>query len=103
MKPLLPSVDAGGALREACFALLLRGRRPVAVADLAAAIGIDHAIASAGVATLSEAGWLDVDDSGRVVGAAGLSLATGPHRLTLDDSPFRTWCAYDALGIAAAL
>lgn len=83
MKPLLPALDAAGLLREAGFALLLRDRRPVEVADLAAAIGIDPGAADAAVTTLAEAGWLDLDDSGRVVGAAGLSLATGPHRLTL--------------------
>lgn len=55
------------------------------------------------VSTLAETGWLDLDASGRVVGAAGLSLSTGPHRLSLGESEFRTWCAYDSLGIAAAL
>jgi Alkylmercury lyase len=38
-----------------------------------------------------------------VTGAAGLSLTTGPHRLTIDGAAFRTWCAYDSIGIAAAL
>src|SRR5437773_3705132 len=33
----------------------------------------------------------------------GLSLSTGLNVLTLGDAEFRTWCAYDALGIAAAL
>ena len=103
MKPLLPALDAAGLLREAGFALLLRDRQPVEVADLAAAIGIDAASASFAVTTLGQAGWLDLDDSGRVVGAAGLSLATGPHHLTLGAGSFRTWCAYDSLGIAAAL
>jgi alkylmercury lyase len=103
MRPLLPAVDAPGLIRETGFALLLRDRRPVDLRDLAAASGIDvHDVASA-VATLAEAGWLDLDGSGRVVGAAGLSLTTGPHRLTLAGEAFRTWCAYDALGIAAAL
>src|SRR6266540_2236991 len=103
MKPLLPALDAAGLLREAGFALLLRDRRPVVVADLAAAIGIDAVAGSSAVTTLAQAGWLDLDDSGRVVGAAGLSLATGPHHLTLGAGAFRTWCAYDSLGIAAAL
>jgi Alkylmercury lyase len=103
MKPLLPAVDAAGLLREAGFALLFRDRRPVEVADLAAAIGTEAGAAGAAVTTLAQAGWLDLDDSGRVVGAAGLSLTTGPHRLTIADAPFRTWCAYDSLGIAAAL
>jgi len=103
MKPLLPALDAAGLLREAGFALLLRDRQPVEVADLATAIGIDAGAASSAVTNLAQAGWLDLDDSGRVVGAAGLSLSTGPHHLTLGGAPFRTWCAYDSLGIAAAL
>jgi hypothetical protein len=103
MKPLLPAIDAAGLLREAGFALLLRDRRPVEVADLATAIGIGPDVVAAAVTTLAQSGWLDLDDAGRVVGAAGLSLATGPHHLTLDDAPFRTWCAYDSLGITAAL
>jgi hypothetical protein len=103
MKPSLPAIDAAGLLREAGFALLLRDRKPVTVTDLAAAIGINVGAAVPAVTTLAQAGWLDLDDAGRVVGAAGLSLATGPHHLILGDAPFRTWCAYDSLGIAAAL
>lgn len=103
MKPLLPAVDAAGLLREAGFALLFRGRRPVDVAELAAAMGIDIKAAGGAVTTLAQAGWLDLDGAGRVIGAAGLSLVTGPHSLTLGAASFRTWCAYDALGIAAAL
>jgi hypothetical protein len=103
MKPLLPAVDTAGLLRETGFALLLRDHRPVEVADLARVIGIDAGAAKGAVTTLAQAGWLDLDGSGRVVGAAGLSLATGPHRLTLGGAPFRTWCAYDSLGIAATL
>lgn len=103
MKPLLPAIDAAGPLREAAFAVLLRDRRPVEVTRLADVVGLDPEVAGEAVATLAKAGWMDLDDSGRVVGAAGLSLATGPHRLTLDGAPFRTWCAYDSLGIAAAL
>lgn len=103
MKPPLPTVDAAGLVRETGFALILRDRQPVEVADLARAVGIDVDAAGSAVATLARAGWLDLDDSGRVVGAAGLSLATGPHHLTLGEASFRTWCAYDSLGIAAAL
>ena len=103
MKPLLPAVDAAGLIREAGFALLLRDHRPVEVADLATAVGLDAAAAAATVSALAETGGLDLDGSGRVVGAAGLSLSTGPHRLSRGDHEFRTWCAYDSLGISAAL
>lgn len=102
-KPLRPAVDAAGQLREVAFAMLLRGRRPVEVADLAAATGLRLDAATSTVAALATTGWLDLDESGRVAGAAGLSLVAGPHRLMLGDARFRTWCAYDSLGIAAAL
>ena len=103
MKPLLPAIDATGLLREAGFALLLRDGRPVELADLASAIGLEIEAARRAVTTLAGAGWLDLDGFGRVTGAAGLSLATGPHGLTIGARHFRTWCAYDALGISAAL
>ena len=90
-------------LREAGFALLLRDQRPIEVAELATAVGLDDEAAAASVSTLANTGWLDLDGSGRVVGAAGLSLSTGAHRLSLGTSEFRTWCTYDSLGIAAAL
>jgi hypothetical protein len=102
-KPLLPAVDAAGRLREVAFARLLLDRRPIEVAELAALMGLRLDVAASAVATLANAGWLDLDESGRVAGAAGLSLVNGPHRLTLDGADFRTWCAYDSLGIAAAL
>lgn len=38
-----------------------------------------------------------------MLGAAGLTLGEGPHGLTIDGHSFRTWCAFDALGIPAAL
>ena len=102
-KPLLPAIDAAGRLREAAFALLIRDRSPLGLDDLARVTGLESEAVGDATATLAGAGWLDVDEAGRITGAAGLSLATGPHGLTLGEAPFRTWCAYDALGIAAAL
>lgn len=70
---------------------------------MAAATGLSPEATHRAVSALAEAGWLDLDQQQRVTGAAGLSLANGPHRLTIGDASFRTWCAYDALGIPAAL
>lgn len=100
-KPLLPAVEAAGLLREAAFAVLVRDRRPPRLEDLARSTG--PATVRDLTATLAAAGWLDLDEGGHITGAAGLSLTTGLHGLTLDGTPFRTWCAYDALGVAAAL
>ena len=103
MKPLLPAIDTAGPIREAGFALLFRDHQAVEVEDLAATVAIDLDAAETAVESLAEAGWLDRDAAGRVTGAAGLSLTTGPHGLRLGDAEFRTWCSYDGLGIAAAL
>lgn len=102
-KPLLPAVDRAGQIRELAFALLLLDRRPIEASALAAHMGVRGEAIRESVDGLAGGGWLDLDDAGRIVGAAGLSLTTGPHGLTIDESPFRTWCAYDSLGIAAAL
>ena len=88
-------------LRAVAFALLLARRLPVNGADIAAAAGVDDVRAT--LDALAGAGWLDRDTEGRVTGAAGLSLDHGTHVLIIAGHRFRTWCAYDALGIAGAL
>ncbi|MEP6468239.1 MAG: organomercurial lyase [Chloroflexota bacterium] len=102
-KPLLPAIDTAGQLRETAFAFLLRDQRPVSPNELADATALGRDAVTASVGALATAGWLDLNAEGRVTGSSGLSLDTGPHRLTLSGAAFRTWCAYDALGIAAAL
>jgi alkylmercury lyase len=102
----LPSVsaeDVYGRVREAAFALLLADRQPVALERLASLSGLSADRLEPLLDTLARAGWIDRDAEGRVSGSAGLSLTTGPHRLVLDGTAFHTWCAYDAIGIAAAL
>lgn len=95
----LPGPEA--SLRAVAFALLLAGRMPVNGADIAAAAGVDDV--GGALDALAGAGWLDRDTRGRVTGAAGLSLDHGTHALMIAGHRFRTWCAYDALGIAGAL
>lgn len=99
----LSAEDVHARVRAAAFALLFADRRAVDVERLAAATGIPMDRLPALLAALAAAGWVDRDADGRVTGAAGLSLTTGPHRLVVDGTAFRTWCAYDAIGIAAAL
>ena len=90
-------------IRNAAFALLLRDRKPIEPGALARIVGLDRAAAAAVFEDLARSGRIDRDDEGRITGAAGLSLEHGPHALTLPEGRYRTWCAYDALGIAAAL
>lgn len=102
-RPGLPAADLHERIREAAFALLLAGRRPVSADELARASGTPPAALPAMLDQLAAAGWVDRDGEGRVTGSAGLSLTTGPHRIAIDGTEFRTWCAYDSIGIAAAL
>ena len=89
-KPLMPAVDAAGRLREAAFALLLHHHEPVTLTALADATGVGNEAVRRSLASLAEAGWVDLTDDGLVAGAAGLSLVVGPHRLVVGQRAFRT-------------
>jgi hypothetical protein len=102
-RPGLPADDLHERIREVAFALLMTERRPIALGEIAAATGTPEATLSRMLDRLAGAGWIDRDEAGRVTGSAGLSLTTGPHRITIEGTAFRTWCAYDSIGIAAAL
>ncbi len=102
-RPGLPAAELHERIREAAFALLMTERRPITTDEIAAAAGAPLGALPAMLDQLDGAGWIDRDADGRLTGSAGLSLSTGPHRLTIDGSEFRTWCAYDSIGIAAAL
>jgi alkylmercury lyase len=51
---------------------------------------------------LDRAGRIRRDETGRVVGSAGLSVIPDRHRIELNGRTFWTWCAYDILGIFGA-
>lgn len=102
-RPGLPAAELHERIREAAFALLLTERRAITAEAIAAATGAPPGALPAMLDQLASAGWIDRDADGRVTGSAGLSLTTGPHRIAIDGTEFRTWCAYDSIGIAAAL
>ena len=102
-RPGLPAADLHERIREAAFALLLTERRAIATNEIASVTGAPIPALATMLDQLADAGWIDRDEQGRVTGSAGLSLTTGPHRIAIDATEFRTWCAYDSIGIAAAL
>jgi alkylmercury lyase len=90
---------SGRALRDAGFHSVLAGRA-VPLADLAAMVGASETAGE----ELAARGLIVLDDARRIVGAHGLSLVEArQHRLTIRGRTFWTWCAIDAVGIAAAL
>jgi hypothetical protein len=54
-------------------------------------------------AELVARGRAEVDDNGRIVGIHGLTLRETRHDLLHAGRLHRTWCAFDAIGIPAAL
>ena len=104
----LPVFLAGGddlavRLRELAFGVLLQDAEPVEVERLASLSGMDGGVVREALDALALAGKVDRDESGRVLGSAGLTISSGAHDLTLAGHRYRTWCAFDAIGIAAAL
>ena len=93
---LSPDEALAERVRVAAFALLLRTPRAIEVADIASAAGLNEI--GRILDALADAGQIDRDPQGRVTGAVGLSLDHGPHALKIGGHPYRTWCAYDALG-----
>lgn len=102
-RPALPAADLHERLRETAFALLWTSGRPIPPGEIGTAAGVQADDIARLLDELAAAGWIDRDPDGRVTGSGGLSLTDGPHRLAIGARAFRNWCAYDSLGIAAAL
>ena len=90
-------------VRSAGFALLLEEGRPVPPIDVATASGVSEIEVEARVAEAVAAGRARLDDSGDLIGIAGLSVVPTRHRVDIDDRTRFTWCALDAVGILGAL
>jgi alkylmercury lyase len=95
--------EASARLREFAFGALVAAPKPVDVARLTTLSGLDPAVVDASLGRLAAAGRIDRDEAGRVMGSAGLTIADAPHGLELGGHDYRTWCAFDAIGIPAAL
>src|SRR5256885_7117319 len=102
-KILEPPSDAQALVRTAAFRLLLAQDDAVSVEDLVAATGIKREKLAEHLQALDRAGRIRRDQSGRVVGSAGLSVTKDRHEIELAGRRFWTWCAYDILGIFGAL
>jgi len=108
----LPDLGSGPAFEHAlparAFHLLLDDRRPVSRARLAQALATEPERVEQALEMLEQRGRIRRDPTGTVTGSHGLSLTPTPHELTLEQKPrqerrYWTWCAWDAVGILAAL
>ncbi|HSE07253.1 MAG TPA: organomercurial lyase [Nocardioidaceae bacterium] len=109
---LLSILDgAASRVRRAAFTRLLATAEPVDVTTLAFDTGLAKSDVETALADLASAGAITRQPSsagqgspaGPVVAAGGLSVAPARHQLLLDGRAFWTWCAFDGIGIPAAL
>ena len=109
---LLNSLDAAATrVRRAAFTRLLKTAAPVDVATLAADTDLTEPDVEAALAALAGAGAItrqpgstrQEPTDGPVVAAGGLSVTPARHHLLLTGRTFWTWCAFDGIGIPAAL
>lgn len=95
--PTTRSVDA------AAFRRLLHTGEPATTTQLADDLQQPEATVQAAIDELHRQGQLRLDDDGRILGSAGLSIRPDRHEIHLNGRQFWTWCAYDFFGIFAAL
>jgi Alkylmercury lyase len=88
--------------REALNLLFTRGTA-VPLSRLARAVRTPVDEVAPLVSELEEQGRLLRDDGGNIVGATGLSVLPTPHEFVIDGVRRWTWCAWDALGLAALI
>jgi hypothetical protein len=93
--------EATLAVRRASFRKLLSGQA-VRVEDIAIAVGLPVETLRTALDLVASVGMAETDD-GLIIGMDGLTTKRTQHRLVLDGVSLWTWCAYDIVGIAAAL
>ncbi len=102
----VPRTAAVDQLRRVAFDALRSGDA-AHLSDLAAATDQDESVVRGVVAQLVAGGTATIDGDAAgdpaVVGAEGLTVLVTGHRLLLAGQSLYTWCAFDTVGIPAAL
>ncbi|HET8526094.1 MAG TPA: organomercurial lyase, partial [Actinomycetota bacterium] len=89
-------------VRRAAFGELLTAGKPVGFDRVAAATGLTPETTRRALRLVESAGMAETDED-RVVGIDGLTTRATRHEIELNGVSLWTWCAYDIVGIAAAL
>lgn len=95
-------VDHGSRVAKEAFRILLNDATPLPMATLAERIGTDQRLVKQVLDDLGRVGRAEMD-GGKLLGVYGLTLKPTQHRLALRGSTFFAWCAFDIVGIPAAL
>lgn len=90
-------------LAQEAFRVLLAEERPLSVRELTERLEVDDASIADVLEELSMSGRVETDDEGLLLGIFGLTPKPTSHRIELRGTTFFTWCAFDSVGIPAAL
>lgn len=90
------------AIRIGAFYTILNGK-PASIDALALQSGISADLTRRYIRGMADRGILVMDEDETVVGCHGLSVIPTKHHLSINGKNLFTWCAIDAVGIAAAL
>jgi alkylmercury lyase len=90
-------------LRAAAFGILLETGKAASAEDVSTRMGLPIDRTRQLLGKLAAIDWIRLDGEGRVAVSGGLSAAPTPHRMSGPFGVRFTCCAYDALGILAAL
>jgi hypothetical protein len=66
-------------------------------------VNISTDVISSSIKEMQRTGHIQLDSEAFVVGAVGLSLIPTTHEISIDGRKFWAWCAFDVIGIFAAL
>jgi len=95
-------VDHGDRIAKEAFRLLLNEADPLPISTLAERIGVAEEVVRQALDGLRLVGRAEIDGD-RLIGVYGITLKPTQHRLTMHGATFFTWCAFDIVGIPAAL
>lgn len=95
------TLDEAAVIRSA-FEALRSGVYPT-IGDLVSSSGLAPNKVGEIVGAFMQPGRADCNGDGRLTGIVGLTTETTTHRVTLGGTSLFTWCAFDAVGIPAAL
>lgn len=95
-------VNHGDHIAKQAFRMLLNDAKPLPMARLAEHVGVEQVLVKQALDGLKHAGRAEIDGDS-LLGIYGLTLKPTQHRLKLRGSIYFTWCAFDIVGIPAAL
>lgn len=95
-------VDHNDRIAKEAFRMLLSDATPVAITSLSEHAGANPGVVRRVLDELRLAGRVETDGDS-LLGVYGLTLKPTQHHLALRGSTYFTWCAFDIVGIPAAL